>query len=528
MGTDCIDDFIASCKEIVLFYKNGEYKNHKNVIKNLCHNCKKEDLDSFIAIDKAFAEVHNCIHKLTYLGSVRNDNETIAKIAKVTEKFSEAMNSTASRALKEIINEKCDNSNVHYLMQIICNKFSIPKNHKEYVSFRKTIIASKLLIVYNGKEVNLLINGEYTGILLDEPNEKLRKQIYYKKFAGIEKNKKIIETIQHKRHADAIAHGCANYAEYIMARSRYNSPADMIGMLGALKKKFLDDTKVLRNDVQKTHFCDCLLPWNTLFIAKEYCKNFAIKKLQFPMQQTINRTIVYFCKQYDYTYEELHDHKTWHKDVIVCGIKKNNQLFAIVYLDLYPRNGKYTHAMMTPLVTPALGVAAVIEIAITMNMTPGNNIVHDDLVVFAHELGHAFHHIVCTIPTNYYFANGINCLKRDEIEISSTHFESFAHNDDFLSFLLGKQIVLPPKEMAIIEQFRKIKRINHIAMAIADLRLNSAVKEISYDEINKYYIDELAGYDKNCHLLTFLYHYEKYPANYYSYLVGEWNSPTPP
>jgi Zn-dependent oligopeptidase len=527
MSDGCIDKFIHTCEEIVIFFNN--YANNEKFINNLCDNCATGNLAGFIQIDNAFAKVHNCISKLIYLGTVCYDNETIKNVAKISEKFSDAMNTAVAKKMRSIITKQCEGNDIHYLIRIICSKLAISKNYNEEKKFRKNIINYKKFININGK-INLFANGEYTLFLKTNSDEVLRKKVYDHKFHGIEKNKSLVEIIQNKRHDLAIKNNKKCYAKYIMERNHYTDPEMVINSLYKLKTNYLNDTMKFCKELKKMYNSDPLMPWNTLFIASDYCKNFAIKNFHFPMNNTITNIINYFCRHYHYKSKSIIQ-PTWHKNVYTYEILHNDEVIALIFLDLFPRDGKYTHAMMQPLKTPSIHddkSPTIIEIAITMNMPHNDSMDYDDMIVFTHELGHAFHHIVCTLKTNYYFANGINGLKRDEVEISSTYFESFALNDGFLSFVLNKNIKIDSHERDVLEYFRKIKKLNHIAIAMADLKLNLATKKLKYSEINNYYVNELAGYTQSHNMLTFLYHYENYASNYYAYLVGELRSPTTP
>ena len=130
----------------------------------------------------------------------------------------------------------------------------------------------------------------------------------------------------------------------------------------------------------------------------------------FPVDVVVNGTMSLYERLFGLKFKPL-DNKTelpaWHTDVkcFAAYDADSDKLLNYIYLDLYPRPGKYTHACCIPLQHNCdkvdgsgrqPGVTAVV-----CNFTkpdPNNNkpalLNHDEVETFLHEFGHAVHNVV--------------------------------------------------------------------------------------------------------------------------------------
>ncbi|MEM7234820.1 MAG: M3 family metallopeptidase [Planctomycetota bacterium] len=90
---------------------------------------------------------------------------------------------------------------------------------------------------------------------------------------------------------------------------------------------------------------------------------------------------------------------SWHEDVAIYDVFEAGDRVGRVYLDMHPREGKFKHAAMFPLVQGVRG-GPVPEAALVCNFPrPGSAddgpalLEHDDVVTIFHEFGHLLHHL---------------------------------------------------------------------------------------------------------------------------------------
>lgn len=126
----------------------------------------------------------------------------------------------------------------------------------------------------------------------------------------------------------------------------------------------------------------------------------------------------------------------WHADVTAYDVSDERGLIGRVYLDLYPRDGKYKHAAVFPVrETRRLpdGSRGIPLGALVCNFPkPGAGpalLSHRDVVTFFHEFGHLLHHIISTCELASFAGTNV---ARDFVEAPSQMFEEWAWRRDTL------------------------------------------------------------------------------------------------
>ena len=99
-------------------------------------------------------------------------------------------------------------------------------------------------------------------------------------------------------------------------------------------------------------------------------------------------------------FTKLPEAQTWHADVNTYNVqdKVSKEELGIFYLDLYPRDNKYGHAAVFPMLKRAKIDGKIIPPAAAMmcnfdkpTAEKKSCLLHDDVVTFFHEFGHVMH-----------------------------------------------------------------------------------------------------------------------------------------
>ncbi len=130
----------------------------------------------------------------------------------------------------------------------------------------------------------------------------------------------------------------------------------------------------------------------------------------------------------------------WHSDVKLWGVydKKSGQLYGRIYTDLFPREGKYTHAACWGLQERKVWPDGTVQpplAALVCNLTKpvGDKpalLQHDDVITFFHEFGHGLHNLLT--QTKYSRFSGAN-VERDFVEAPSQMMENWVWEPDVLN-----------------------------------------------------------------------------------------------
>ncbi len=91
-------------------------------------------------------------------------------------------------------------------------------------------------------------------------------------------------------------------------------------------------------------------------------------------------------------YVDAPDAPRWHEDVTVHDVHLDGEVLGRIYLDLHPREGKYSHAAQFTL-APGVDGLQLPEGVLVCNF-PRGLMEHSDVVTLFHEFGHLVHHVV--------------------------------------------------------------------------------------------------------------------------------------
>lgn len=321
----------------------------------------------------------------------------------------------------------------------------------------------KGLPVNNGVYVVDLSAPTYTALMENCPDESARQKLWmaHKRRAGkknIEILEKAIKLFAEQAQILGYAH-CADFqTETRMAKNyanvqkfyetlrplvRQKAAADMAEFT-AFKRQLTKDAKAE------------LMPWDYFFIKNELTKSkYAVdgEKVReyFPMDKVIDGLFGVTQSLYGLEYRDVTKTKggtasrpLWHEDVKLYEVydkapgPTQGQLIGEFYLDLYPRDNKYSHFAQWSLVNHRVdsdGKVTKPLAALVCNFTKPEGdkpslLGHEEVETFFHEFGHCLHTIVSTAQMNRF--SGTN-TELDFVEAPSQMFENWVWDADVLN-----------------------------------------------------------------------------------------------
>lgn len=142
--------------------------------------------------------------------------------------------------------------------------------------------------------------------------------------------------------------------------------------------------------------------------------------------------------------------KTADSEVLFYRVEKNKKILGNIYLDLYPRKGKFSHAACFTLFlgcqasVPNTGQLPIASIVANFSKTVWT---HSEMSTLYHEFGHALNQIFAVSPICMF--SGYN-LEMDFVEAPSQIFENWCDEPDIL------QKVLPDVPMSELQKVKKM------------------------------------------------------------------------
>ncbi len=239
------------------------------------------------------------------------------------------------------------------------------------------------------------------------------------------------------------------------------------------------------------------------------------------------------------TFKENSDVSRYHPQVSVWEVYDNDDSFlSLLYLDLFPREGKSGGAWMTSFRDQHMSDSGDIRplISVVANFTvPSKNkpslLSFNELTTLLHEFGHALHGMLskCT----YASLSGTS-VARDFVELPSQFLENYAYEKEWLSLWARHYETGEPLPGEIIEKLRESSTFNEgyacnrqLGFALLDMAWHTAEKPVNEDvsrfERKAMALTELFPHvDGTCISTSFTHIFGGgYAAGYYGYKWAE-------
>ena len=298
---------------------------------------------------------------------------------------------------------------------------------------------------------NLVLGLDYPTVvpfMQNATSDTARRKVWMaKNREGGEQNLPLLDRALKLRYELAQLHGMSDFATYTLKRRMAQTPAAVNEFLGKVNAA-VDEVEArelaeLGADKAKFTGTDPATPmlyrWDVPFHQER------VRRARFQIDQEALRAYFPTDKSVQYAIrlaERLYGIKfversvpTWHEDVRYYdvfeqgGKKDSGKVGAFiggVYLDLYPREGKYNHAAAFA-VRAGSTLAQRTPISALVTNFNREGLDHDELETLLHEFGHVLH--VVLSKTRYVDQAGTS-VKRDFVEAPSQMFEEWARREE--------------------------------------------------------------------------------------------------
>ena len=370
----------------------------------------------------------------------------------------------------------------------------------------------------DGKYIVTLKYPDYNPFMSSAKSEKARKALQ-EKFArrGGKENVKLLEDTVELRRKQAALLGFKRYPDYVLPVRMAKNYETLEAFLKNLQKEVTplaqDEMKAYLKLQEETtgQQADEMTAWNLPYWSNQYKKKYyqvdddKIKEY-FPADKVISGMFEVFGSLFGITFTQA-DLPVWHPEVVVYQIKdkKTGELISNFYLDLFPRDGKYTHAATWSFVdrfelpdgqmqTPSVVIAA--------NFTPAGNgmpslLEHSEVETLFHEFGHVLQMSMAT--SKYATLTGDN-VAWDYIEAHSQLLENWAWQPQVLKKISAHYKTGETLPDGLISSLVKSKNVG-VAVAFLrqnflgqyDLALHTAAKRVDSTKLYAQMMHNISG-----------------------------------
>ena len=370
----------------------------------------------------------------------------------------------------------------------------------------------------DGKYIVTLKYPDYNPFMSSAKSEKARKALQ-EKFArrGGKENVKLLEDTVELRRKQAALLGFKRYPDYVLPVRMAKNYETLEAFLKNLQKEVTPlaqgEMKAYLKLQEETtgQQADEMTAWNLPYWSNRYKKKYyqvdddKIKEY-FPADKVISGMFEVFGSLFGITFTQA-DLPVWHPEVVVYQIKdkKTGELISDFYLDLFPRDGKYTHAATWSFVdrfelpdghmqTPSVVIAA--------NFTPAGNgtpslLEHSEVETLFHEFGHVLQMSMAT--SKYATLTGDN-VAWDYIEAHSQLLENWAWQPQVLKKISAHYKTGETLPDGLISSLVKSKNVG-VAVAFLrqnflgqyDLALHTAAKRVDSTKLYAQMMHNISG-----------------------------------
>ncbi|WP_400193639.1 M3 family metallopeptidase [Hymenobacter sp. B81] len=301
-----------------------------------------------------------------------------------------------------------------------------------------------------GDKYKIGLDGpSYSTFMKYAASDEARRQLFIKyNNRAADKNLDVLQQVLLERQKKAKLLGYPSYAAYQISSRMAKTPQTVwdfeAKLVERVKQKTAQDVQELLA-VKRTAHNDpaaaTLNPWEVSYYNELLMKN----KYQLDAEQVkeyfeLNRVMAGLFQTtqhlFGLKFSEVKDASVWHADARMFEVQRDGKLVGRFYLDLHPRDNKYTHAACFGVVpgkaTPQGYQIPTAVLLCNFNApTAGKPALmsHSQVVTFFHEFGHVMHNLLTTAELS---SQSGTSVKRDFVEAPSQILENWAWNYEAL------------------------------------------------------------------------------------------------
>ncbi|HXI11186.1 MAG TPA: M3 family metallopeptidase [Thermoanaerobaculia bacterium] len=319
---------------------------------------------------------------------------------------------------------------------------------------------------------NIVVGFDYPDFnpfMANSRSESARKR-YYTSYMqrGTKRNLDLLDEVVTLRKEIAALYGVKSYAHYVTKRRMVENPETVSRFLTEVKdvvtsaeKKDLAELSQLKAEMTGAAPGSTRINrWDLDFYRERLReKRFKIDqealRKYFPTKQAVAWLLDVSEQMYGIKFERA-SVPLWHEDAMFFDLRDtdSNKFIGSVYLDLYPREGKYKHAAAWPVRGVSRKAGRTPITALVCNFDR-NGLTHDEVETLFHEFGHALHGVLSNTEYNQHAGTSV---QRDFVEAPSQMFEEWTIRQESLQLMKKSCPECPVMDKELIDRLDSARR----------------------------------------------------------------------
>lgn len=285
---------------------------------------------------------------------------------------------------------------------------------------------------------------------------------------GTDRNLEILDRIVELRREVAGFYGLPSFAHLVTRRRMVRTPETVNGFLSSVasavaevEREDLGELRSLKAELSGMTPDDTVIErWDAQYYSerlreRRYSIDQEELRRYFLTLPTVSWLLGTTERLYGIRFERA-EVDTWHEDVIFHDVfeAENGAFIGSIYLDLFPREGKYKHAAAWPV----RGVSrrqSRTPISVLVTNFDRRGLTHNELETLFHEFGHVMHGVLSKTEFNYHSGTSV---QRDFVEAPSQMYEEWARRWESLRTLHDTVPSAPELDEALVERLAAARR----------------------------------------------------------------------
>ncbi|MGK2856812.1 MAG: M3 family metallopeptidase [Thermoanaerobaculia bacterium] len=292
---------------------------------------------------------------------------------------------------------------------------------------------------------------------------------YYDAFhrRGTPRNLEILDRIVALRLELAALYNFPSYAHFVTRRNMAGSPETVHRFLSSVEavvaeaeSRDVEELRALKVELEKGDATTKLERWDVQYYTerlreRRYAIDQESLRQYFPTLPALRWMLGVTERLYGIRFVPSAV-PVWHEDVMAFEVAEaaDGSYVGLVYLDLFPRDGKYKHAAAWP-VRGASSKTERTPISVLVTNFDRAGLTHHELETLFHEFGHAMHGVLSRTTYNQHAGTSV---QRDFVEAPSQMYEEWARRWESLRTLADGVGEAPKFDEALVARLRDARR----------------------------------------------------------------------
>jgi thimet oligopeptidase len=389
-----------------------------------------------------------------------------------------------------------------------------------------------------GKVVLTTDYPDYFPVATYAQRESVRKALTVQLLnRGHPDNGAVLKKLLELRQTYVEALGYASWAQY-------QAEDKMVGSAAAIERFIGDITKIARPRMEREvkellarkkkddPKAKAIEAWDRFYyVEKVRAEKFGFDSLAarpyFEYGRTLDGMFAVYAELFGLTFEKV-DAPVWHPSVRAYDLLEDGVKIGRFYLDMFPRDGKYSHAAMFP-ISVGLSSGQMPQAALVCNFTDPSQgqalLEHNQVTTLFHEFGHLIHHLLAR-SSPWVRLSGIS-TEWDFVEAPSQLLEEWTWDVGVLQ-RFAKHVEtnepIPAEMVAKLKSSAEFGKGTHVMRQVFYTALSYYLhaldpKKLDLDATSRDLTKRYSPYPhiENTHLYAGFGHLDHYSSMYYTY-----------